>query len=253
MARTAGSLSSFWFRPTNHQKNLRHGQTVTTSVSIAHRTRTCSYVCTESVRVARGGARRTRRRAFAPRSQLVDKPRVERLEGGSPRRRRDEVAVLGTRGRRRNAGALCHARTLAMARGVAFVRPRRDRRARPPRLGRSRERARETLDRRHDAVVRRSSCAAAHSAPSHAARRACRGRPSRRFLGHVVCWLLFAIRDALARAPGRSEPPRTIRLRFVSASDPFIAFLRVPRRRRLRKSVRRTSARARLPTPRRPR
>lgn len=124
--------------------------------------------------------------------------------------------------------------------------------ARPPRLGRSRERARETLDRRHGAVVWRSSCAAAHSAPSHAGRRACRGRPSRCFLGRVVCWLLRdpgcarARSGALGAALDDSSPLRR-------ASDPFIAFVRVPRRRRLRKSVRLTSARARLRTPRRPR
>ena len=85
-----------------------------------------------AVQVARGGARRTRRRAPARRARLVDDPLVVRIEGESPRRRRDEVAVLGTRGRRRLEGALCHAPERSHARGVAFVpagTDARDRRA----------------------------------------------------------------------------------------------------------------------------
>lgn len=67
----------------------------------------------------------------------------------------------------------------------------------------------------------------------------------------VGCFSRSGTRSRALRG-ARSRPARFVSA-SSSASDPFIAFVRVPRRRRLRKSVRRTSARARLPTPRRPR
>ena len=136
-----------------------------------------------------------------------------------------------------------------MARGVKFVRPSVTRRARPPRLGRSSERARENRDCRRDARHQRSTLAAACSAPSNAARRACRGRSSRSFLGRVVRWSVFRDPTRWRALRGARSRRRTKRLRSVTRLTAPRALFRGPRRRRLSNAFGRPSAARGSPAP----
>jgi hypothetical protein len=136
-----------------------------------------------------------------------------------------------------------------MARGVKFVRPSVTRRARPPRLGRSSERARENRDCRRHARHQRSTLAAACSAPSNAARRACRGRSSRSFLGRVVRWSVFRDPTRWRALRGARSRRRTKRLRSVTRLTAPRALFRGPRRRRLSNAFGRPSAARGSPAP----
>ena len=163
-----------------------------------------------AVRVARGEAGHAGQRARAPRARLVDERLVVSIEGGSPRRRRDEVAVLGPRGSRRHAGALCHARTLAMGE-VLVASPSGPTRVdtAPPSIVRTRAgktqppmtRARYALDVHGGvfaAVQRRATRVAGND------RRANTCRTPRLF----PCCARFATRGANARAPSRCRAKR---------------------------------------------